>query len=168
MRFAALLVAVITVVLPVVGTAPAQELPPFPNLELRSMDDGRTTTLDSYRGKPVLITFWASWCGPCRLEMPELQRIYDELADDGFVVLAVNMDRAPGAGRAFLDRMNLSLPAYTVDPGVLRALGVQSIPTSVLIGVDGIPEQVYEGYSPVVPEDIERRVREILSDEARS
>jgi len=152
---------VAAVALPLLAAGPA-EPPRFPDMELMPLDGGPPVELADFRGRPVLITFWASWCGPCREELPELKRIYDRLAGRGFVFVAVNMDRDPRRARAFLRAHDLAIPAYRVSPAQLRELGVRSIPTSVLLRPDGRVEMLYQGYTPSAVRDIEQRVRRML------
>jgi thiol-disulfide isomerase/thioredoxin len=140
----------------------AAELPPFPNLTFIAIDGDETTTLESFRGRPVLINFWASWCGPCRMELPELQRLYNDYAGDGFVLVTVNMDSTPSAAHRFMELTRLSVPVYRMDRRELAYLGVESLPTSILIAPSGQPVQIYEGYSPAVAQEIHRLVAAML------
>lgn len=142
--------------------AVADELAPFPNFPFRNLDSGKVVTLDQLRGKPVLITFWASWCGPCRVELPELQRLHEELGDKGFVLLAVNVDSSASAARRFLELHKLQIPVYRMDQRDLAAIGVSGIPTNLLLDRDGRPVQLYEGYSPAVAGAIRDHVRSML------
>jgi len=146
-----------------IHAAPATaERPPFPNLTFFSMDGDETTTLESLRGRPVLINFWASWCGPCRMELPELQRLYNKYAGDGFVLITVNMDSTQSAAQRFMELTRLSVPVYRMDRRELAYLGVESLPTSILLDPSGQPVQIYEGYSPAVAEEIQRLVEAML------
>ncbi len=94
------------------------------------------------RGKPVVVNFWAALCGPCRLEMPEFQRVYDERADE---VTIVGVDIGPQwqlgtreQGEAFLDEIGITYPAGTTsDPEVNTKFGILGMPTTVFIRADG-------------------------------
>jgi thiol-disulfide isomerase/thioredoxin len=142
--------------------AASDELAPFPNFPFRNLDSGKVVTLEQFRGKPVLITFWASWCGPCRVELPELQRLHEELGDKGFVLLAVNVDSSASAARRFLELYKLRIPVYRMEQPDLAAIGVSGIPTNLLLDRDGRPVQLYEGYSPAVAGAIRDQVRSML------
>ena len=142
--------------------AASDELAPFPNFPFRNLDSGKVVTLEQFRGKPVLITFWASWCGPCRVELPELQRLHEELGDKGFVLLAVNVDSSASAARRFLELYKLQIPVYRMEQPDLAAIGVSGIPTNLLLDRDGRPVQLYEGYSPAVAGAIRDQVRSML------
>ncbi len=138
--------------------AQTQDIPVFPNLSFLSVDGTQRIDLESLRGRPVLITFWASWCGPCRQELPELQKLTGELKAENLALVTVNMDRTPAQGMQFLERYGIDIPVYLMSKNDLAQLGVQSLPTSVLIDRQGRPAQIYEGYSPAVPEEIRRLV----------
>jgi thiol-disulfide isomerase/thioredoxin len=144
--------------------APADEPPPFPNLVLTSLEDDRQVDIASFRGRPVLVTFWASWCGPCRVELTHLQQLHRELGDDRFALLAVNVDATTVAARRFLDVTKLEIPVYRVSQTDLVKLGVRSIPTNILLDPEGRAVRLYEGYSPAVPDVIRELVRGMAED----
>jgi thiol-disulfide isomerase/thioredoxin len=135
-----------------------EEVPIFPNLAFTAIDGSAQIDLESFRGRPVLLTFWASWCGPCRQELPELQRLYGELAGSGFVLLTINMDSNPALGARFLKRYGVSVPVYRMDPRALANLGLKALPTNVLIDREGRPALIQRGYSPEVPGQIRQLV----------
>jgi thiol-disulfide isomerase/thioredoxin len=138
--------------------AQTSEAPVFPNLAFLSVDGTQRIDLESLRGRPVLLTFWASWCGPCRMELPELAKLVGELKSEDLALVTVNMDRTPAQGMQFLQRYGIDIPVYLMSRNDLATLGVESLPTSVLIDRQGRPVQIYEGYSPTVPEEIRRLV----------
>lgn len=138
--------------------AQANEVPVFPNFSFLSVDGSRKIDLESLRGRPVLLTFWASWCGPCRMELPELQKLSVELKSEDLALITVNMDRTPAMGMKFLERYGIDVPVYLMSRADLAQLGVESLPTNVLLDREGRPVQIYEGYSPAVPEEIRRLV----------
>ncbi|HEX2830888.1 MAG TPA: TlpA disulfide reductase family protein [Burkholderiales bacterium] len=110
---------------------------PAPALSLKGLDGG-SHNLAAYRGKVVLINFWATWCEPCRLEMPSIQRLRDKLGAKGFAVLAVNLDEPDARVRRFVKETGLDLP-IAMDPNktVSRNWGVRYLPVSFIIGPDG-------------------------------
>lgn len=136
--------------------------PLFPEeVVFHSLDGKGSTTITAFRGRPVLLTFWASWCGPCRVELPELSKLYGELMGRGFVLITVNLDQHPMVGRSFLDSLGLNLPVYRIDPRMAKALGIDSLPTNILLDEDGRFVQAYKGYEPKVVEDVRRLVIEM-------
>ena len=110
---------------------------PPPALALKGLD-GAAHRLADYRGKVVLVNFWATWCGPCRDEMPSIQELKDKLAGKPFVVLAVNLDEPESRIRKFLSQMKLDFPIL-LDPEreAARAWGARILPASYVIGPDG-------------------------------
>ncbi len=117
---------------------------PAPDFELKTLD-GERVRLSSFRGHPVLLNFWASWCGPCRRELPGLVKIYGQYKDQGLVVLGVN-DEGKGAARKFAESANLSFP--TVDDSASkthRQYRVRSIPSVFLINSDGKVVRFFSG-----------------------
>lgn len=122
--------------------AAAAELKPWgggrtPPLVLRGID-GKTHDLAAYRGQVVLVNFWATWCEPCRDEMPAIQRLQGKLAGRPFAVLAVNLDEPESRIRNFLAKMPLDFPIL-VDEGkkATRDWRVRVLPASFIIGRDG-------------------------------
>lgn len=102
--------------------------------------DGEEIRLEDFRGKVVFLNFWATWCGPCRMEMPAMERLYGEFRDQNFAMLAVSIDHEDAEVVAeFANSFGLSFPIL-LDPGesVSSMYGVHSIPTTYLINSDGI------------------------------
>jgi thiol-disulfide isomerase/thioredoxin len=130
----------------------------MPNVSLQTLDGSGSVSLEDFRGRPVLLTFWASWCGPCRVELPELQELYNELAGDGFVLLTVNVDTVPSVANMFLEKVGVTVPVYRMRQRDLVNLGINALPTNILIDKQGMAVMVYRGYSPIVPEEIRRLV----------
>ena len=151
-----ILVAVVSI--PATADDSSQQVPVFPNLTFTALDGVSQIDLESLRGRPVLLTFWASWCGPCRQELPELEKLVDELAGEGLVLITINMDQTPAMGARFLQQYDIDVPAYRMDPRALTQLGVKALPTNVLLDREGRPVQIYRGYSPAVPEEIRRLI----------
>jgi len=134
-----------------------------PDFELQTLD-GETIKLSNLRGQAVLINLWATWCPPCRAEMPAIEKIYNEYQDQGLVVLAVNMtyqdaysDIAP-----FIDEYGLTFPVLLDETSkVGTAYQLRSLPSSFFIDRDGIISEVVIG-GPMAEALLRTRVEEIL------
>ena len=116
--------------------APSQGAP-APDFTLETLD-GKTVSLSDYRGQPVVLNFWATWCTPCREEMPLLQETYEAHQDAGLVVLAVNVRETPEAVERFLKEVGVDFPAV-LDPDlvVVERYRVTSLPMTFFIDRDG-------------------------------
>jgi thiol-disulfide isomerase/thioredoxin len=110
---------------------------PAPDFELQTLD-GQSLKMSDLRGRAILINFWATWCEPCRQEMPLLQEYADRYREK-LAVLAVNNDEAPELVRSFVDELQLRLPVL-LDPGakVTQLYRVRGFPTSVFIDSRGV------------------------------
>ncbi len=102
-------------------------------------DSGETIALADLRGQVVLLNFWATWCGPCRVEMPAFQEQFSARADQGFTILAVNNAESPETVRNFRAELGLTFPLALDPAGAIQAqYGVFSYPTSLLLDRDGV------------------------------
>jgi len=109
-----------------------------PDFQLQTLD-GQTFSLSSVRGKPVLLNFWATWCGPCRFEMPFLQEIYEDYSDEELVLITVDIGESKSDVERFLQREGLSLPTLLdSEAKVARQYKTAAIPTTFFIDKDGI------------------------------
>jgi peroxiredoxin len=108
-----------------------------PDFQLNTLD-GKQVTLSQLQGKKVILNFWATWCPPCKAEMPEMQRYYEEMDQDAVVILAVNIDPQLDVQK-FVDEMGITFP-IPLDEGdkVNAAYQVISIPTTYFIDTKGI------------------------------
>ena len=124
---------------------------------------GSPASLSDYSGHPVLINFWASWCKPCRGEMPAIVAAYQAHKETGFEVLAINLtdqERMKDV-RKFAAEFQLPFPVLLDEKGRVRKLyAMVGVPTSVFIGSDGVIRLVNPG--PITSETLERGLAEIL------
>lgn len=126
--------------------------------------NGDEFTLSDYRGSPVVINFWTSWCPPCKSEMPTIQKIYDEFSDQGLVVLAVNSTHQDNLGDAitFAQIQKLSFPILLdKDGSASRTYDVRSLPTTFFISRNGRIKEVIVG-GPMSEALLRIRVEELL------
>ena len=134
---------------------------PTPNFELQSLD-GQSVSLKDFKGKPVVINFWASWCGPCIYEMPFFQEIHDEWSSKGLVLLAINKGEGLARVSQFMQYYNLSLSILLDTKEVVaQRYNVIGIPVTFFIDEDGIIQEKVIGAFPNKAE-IEARVSKLM------
>ncbi len=133
-----------------------------PDFVLMDMNE-KPVSLSSLRGNVVLITFWATWCPPCRSEMPSLNRLYKEYANKGLSVLAVSTDRSASYVRDFLGKHPVDFPVLMdSDSKVSKQFRVFSMPTSFLLDKNGTILQRFLGEEEWDSAPIKGRVRAVL------
>ena len=133
-----------------------------PDFQLDNLD-GQSVSLSDFQGKPVLVNFWASWCPPCRSEMPFIQDIFTnkKWAEERLVVLAINIGESPATVREFMKKEGLTFPALLdITQDVSHEYYVRTIPTTLFIDREGIIQEIKIGpFSGVI--EIERSLRNI-------
>ena len=118
---------------------------PTPPLQLADLD-GKAWSLAALKGRPVVLNFWASWCEPCRAEMPSLELLATRHQKAGLVILSVNYKESPAAIHKFLDALPFSLPILLDGDGeTAGAWTLRVFPTTVLIDRDGQARQSVMG-----------------------
>lgn len=131
-----------------------------PDFNLATLD-GSSVRLSDLRGRPVLINFWASWCGPCRQEMPHLQAAFEAHADEGLVVLGVDQLESPPTVASFVKEFGLTfLIPLDSDGKVSAAYQARGLPTSFFVDADGVIRDVFTG--PMTAGLIESKLETIL------
>ena len=150
-------------------TASAGELLPYeeqdeaPALVLPDLG-GRQHDLGSYRGQVVLVNFWASWCTPCLMEMPSMQRLATALKDKPFRLLAVNVKESRSKAWKFMNLLNVTFTSLLDSKGeAAEAWNVQIYPTSYLIDADGRVRYVAYGAVEWDSAEIIKRIETLLS-----
>jgi thiol-disulfide isomerase/thioredoxin len=129
----------------------------FRDIELAGADGG-AIRLSQLKGNVVLLNVWATWCGPCRMELPIVQKMYDRYSDRNFVVLAVNIDADRRRIEPFFKQYNLSLPVYYAAPEDAGAMTAMGIPSTFILGPDRTVLDQAVGYSP----DVEDRWKQVI------
>ena len=133
-----------------------------PSFELTNLE-GTPVSLEALRGRPVVINFWATWCLPCRSEMPALQRVWENYQDDGLVILAINLQESSEQVASFAQELNLSFPILLDHNGRLfQTYNVQLYPTTFFVAGNGIIQEVVYG-GPMAETLIASQVSELLA-----
>ena len=141
--------------------APASSAPDF---TLRTME-GPNLRLQEQRGQVVMINFWATWCGPCRQEMPHLNRLYDRFQASGFTLLGVNVDDDTRNAAGVAAKLGLHFPVLLdTDKVVSRLYDLSTMPSTVLIDRDGRVRYVTRGYKEGYEDAYEKQIRELLKE----
>lgn len=122
---------------------PGQKAPDF---ELVSTS-GRPYRLSEQQGKVVVVNFWATWCGPCRMELPSLSELHRESDPAAITFLAVALQSDPEAVKAMEKELKLELPVLFGNGGIDSLYGIRGFPTTIIIGVDGTVTKVFGGYA---------------------
>jgi peroxiredoxin len=119
-----------------------------PDFTLKTLD-GSNLRLEEYRGQVLLINFWASWCGPCRQEMPILDRLHQRYVDTGFAVLGINVEGEEAPARSLIEKIPVSFPVL-IDEGQLvsELYRLEAMPSTVVVDRDGVVRYIHRGYKP--------------------
>jgi cytochrome c biogenesis protein CcmG/thiol:disulfide interchange protein DsbE len=136
-----------------------------PDFTLETID-GNAVQLSDLRGQAVLLNLWASWCSPCRKEMPAMQRIYEKYQGQDFTILAVNVTYQDNLidAQNFIQELGLTLPILLDQQGsVARQYQLHSLPTSFFIGKDGIIKEIVVG-GPMSEALLESRIQDLLEE----
>ena len=140
---------------------------PAPAFELTTLD-GRHVTLQSLRGQVVLVNFWATWCPPCRVEMPGFQKVYERYASQGFTIVGVATDiGGSDKVRHFLSDRGVTYPVAMANGAIVRDFGgVHMLPTSFLIDRQGRIRNQVRGYFASIT--LDQAVQRLLAEPADS
>ncbi len=168
--------------IPTAGTTPTAEIPqvveitpgvniqsiavlgkPAPDFTLKTVE-GKEISLSDLKGKAVLINLWASWCPPCRYEMPGIQAAYEKYKSKGLVVLGIDFTVQDNLQdvKAFIQELHLTFPILLDETGDVSAglYGMRGLPTSFFIDTDGVIQRIQIGAIP--PEKLDEFLAEIL------
>ena len=121
--------------------------------------------LAEQRGRVVMVNFWATWCGPCRQEMPHLNKLYDKYRDSGFVLLGVNIDDNASKATDLATKLGLRFPVLLdTDKTVTRLYDMGSMPATVLIDREGKVRHLHRGYREGYELTYDSQVRALLKE----
>lgn len=146
-----------------IGSAKIPEIgKPIANLSLTSLD-GIEVNISDFHGKVILINSWATWCPPCKAEMPSLEKFYRENRAQGFEILAINAGEPKELISNFKINNLITFPIF-VDPdgSKLESFGITNLPTSIVVNQKGIVEYIHIGM--LFDEDLEGIILPILQD----
>jgi peroxiredoxin len=142
------------------GPAVGDTLPKF---SLASSDSPlEKIDISAYKGHPILIDIWATWCPPCREELPHIEKIWSDNKDRGLIVLAVTTEDV-GAVNAFRAEQKSQIPMYLdADNSANRALGISGYPTTIIVGKDGRIQYSSVGFDPGGESELNAAVAQAL------
>jgi thiol-disulfide isomerase/thioredoxin len=158
-RLASIALAVVALSLAAPGARAGGTL--APQFSVRGLD-GKHLRLSDYRGRPVILDFWATWCAPCRASMPHLDALQTRYREQGLIVIGLSVDDAPAKNvRHFADRLGVDFRLAMADEKVLEQYGpIRAIPTTVFINRKGEVVRRVVGY--IDSETIEAYARELF------
>jgi peroxiredoxin len=137
---------------------------PAPDFALKS-SSGQNLRLSEYRGDVVMINFWATWCGPCRQEMPLLDELYSRYQRVGFNLLGVNIDDDSSRAMDMIDELGVSFPVlFDSSKEVSRLYRVDAMPVTIIVDREGNVRHVHQGYKPGYEQQYLDQVRALLRE----
>jgi len=129
--------------------------------------DGKTVSLSDFKGKVVVLDFWATWCPPCRMEIPHFIALQKQYASQGMSVVGISLDESPDAVVAFAKKEGINYPIVMGDEKVVADYGnIEAIPTTFIIDQNGKIVNKYVGYTE--PDVIENDVKKLLNANSAS
>lgn len=146
------------------GMAATTQAATAPDFTLKARD-GNNLRLAEQRGDIVLINFWASWCGPCIQEMPQLDKLAQKYQPLGVQVWGVNVENDTSAANAYLNKVNVEFPIlFDLDNSVSKAYRVEAMPTTVILDKNGTVRSVHRGYKPGFEKKYEDEIKGLLRE----
>ena len=135
-----------------------------PGFTLKSLS-GKNLSLREYRGQVVMINFWATWCGPCRQEMPALNALYEKYRSAGFMLFGVNVDAESANAAQMAGKLKVSYPIlFDTDKKASALYQVNTMPMTVLVDRDGKIRHVQPGYRAGYEDKYQAQIREMLRE----
>ena len=137
---------------------------PAPNFTLKSLQ-GKNLKLSEMRGEVLLINFWASWCGPCRKEMPLLNALHNKYEPLGFKVIGINVEENPDDARGFMRDFPVDFPVLLDSTNkVSKLYDVVAMPTTVVVDRDGNMRFLHKGYKPGDEKQYRKMVKKLIRE----
>lgn len=137
---------------------------PAPEFTLPSLLDDKPVSLKQYAGKVIYLDFWASWCAPCRTSFPLLNKLHQKLKDQGFEVVAVNMDEDKANAEKFLKELPVSFTVLRDAKGEWAdKYVIESMPTSFIIDKQGVIQNIHKGFASNDINELEQKIVQLLA-----
>ncbi len=137
---------------------------PAPDFTLKTLS-GDNFRLEEHRGEVLFINFWATWCGPCRQELPILNELHERYSGAGFKILGVNVDEESDGVAEMAKKMGLTMPVLLDNTSKVSALyGVDAMPSSILVDRDGNMRYLHRGYKPGYEDDYRTQIKELIRE----
>ncbi len=136
-----------------------------PSFKARTIDGSKSIAVDDYRGKVVLIDFWASWCPPCLKSLPKYNELRREIGTSDFEIVAVNVDENTEDAKKFLAKHPVSYPIAKDPKGVLPGVfGVKAMPTSYLVDKNGVVKYVHAAFKEGDIEKLRVEIEKLIAE----
>ncbi len=137
---------------------------PAPDFSLQSLD-GSTVRLSDLKGQVVLINFWATWCAPCREEMPLLDAIYQKYNRLGVELLGINVEDDASGAQKYLNETPVTFPIlFDPDGRVSKQYQVKAMPSTILVDRHGNVRHIHYGYKPGYENDYQDQIRALIRE----
>ena len=135
-----------------------------PDFTLKSNQD-TNIRLAEQRGNVVMLNFWASWCGPCKQEMPLLDQLHKRYSKAGFTIIGVNVEQDPGKAKKVLRDIPVSFPVlFDTESTVSKLYDVSAMPTTVMIDRDGNIRHLHKGYKPGYEDQYRKQIKQLIRE----
>jgi peroxiredoxin len=126
---------------------------------------GDNLRLQEQRGEVILLNFWATWCGPCREEMPELEKLQQKYQAMGFKVLGVNVETTPEKAQDYLKKISVSFPIlFDTEQTVSKAYQVEAMPTTYILDRHGKLRYLHKGYVKGVEAEYDAQIKKLIRE----
>lgn len=158
-------VAMLTLALVLMLPVQAEDVSgPAPDFTLTARD-GQPVSLSDLKGQVVMINFWATWCGPCRQEMPLLEQLYTRYEGLGFTLLGVNVEEHSKDAEVFLKETPVTFPIlFDPENGVSKLYDVSAMPSTVLVDRSGNVRFLHHGYQPGYENEYQNQIRTLVRE----
>ena len=137
---------------------------PAPNFTLQMLGGGQMS-LAEHKGNVIMVNFWATWCAPCRQEMPHLEALHQRYSPLGFTLLGVNVEDDPAGAQAWLEETPVSFPIlFDPENGVSELYDVIAMPSTVMIDRQGNMRHLHHGYKPGYENEYQNQIRALIRE----